>query len=100
MAFIGVGGRCQPSSHIKHREASQGAGRRRRVGVCDVWDGLEREYEVKGSDGKVSKRTYLQGLLPVGKKCGLSADDKQHVVKDYRRLLELKEVGRRLHRDA
>ena len=36
--------------------------------------------------------TYLQGLYPSAKKVGLNPDDKKHVVKDYRRLLDLPEV--------
>src|SRR5262249_49920303 len=32
------------------------------------------------------------GLYPSAKKCGLKADDKEHVTKDYRRILDLKEV--------
>src|SRR5947207_285921 len=33
-----------------------------------------------------------RGLYPSAERCGLKADDKTHVTKDYRRLLDLKEV--------
>ena len=33
-----------------------------------------------------------RGLYPTAERCGLKADDKEHVTKDYRKLLDLKEV--------
>src|SRR5262245_63959648 len=86
VAFLGVGGRCQAHIDVIVKMAKENAGAAP-VGVCDVWDGHEAKY--KGGDGR--ERTYLQGLFPSAKKCGLSPDDGQHVVKDYRKLLELKE---------
>jgi predicted dehydrogenase len=86
VGFIGVGGRCQAHLDIVNKLGKENKGAAP-VAVCDVWDGLEREYESGGR-----KRTYLQGLYPSAKKVGLSPDDKKHVVKDYRRLLELPEV--------
>jgi predicted dehydrogenase len=78
VGFVGVGGRCQ--EHLKHVLKMVKDGKAvAPVAVCDVWDGLE-------------KGRYAQGLYPSAKKVGLSPDDKQHVVKDYRRLLDLKEV--------
>ena len=86
VGFVGVGGRCQAHLDVVNKLAKENKGAAP-VAVCDVWDGLEKEFE---SGGK--KRTYLQGLYPSAKKVGLSVDDKKHVVKDYRRLLDLPEV--------
>ena len=60
----------------------------RRSRVCDLWDGHEGEY----LNDKKEKRTYAQGLYPSAKKVGLNVDDKKHVVKDFRKLLDLPEV--------
>src|SRR5262249_44841493 len=51
------------------------------VAVCDVWDGDAALGSGKG-----------RGLYPTAKRCGLKEDDKTHVTKDYRKLLDLKEV--------
>ncbi len=90
VAFVGVGGRCQ--AHLDHvmrlgKDGKSVAG----VAVCDVWDGLEKKSYIE-RDGKRIERTYLQGLYPSAKKLGISPEDKQHVVKDYRRILDLKDV--------
>lgn len=76
VAFLGVGGRCQAHLNIINdfKKANKGAAP---VAVCDVWDGNEE---------------IGRGLYPSAKKVGLNADDKTHVTKDYRRLLDLKEV--------
>lgn len=76
VAFLGTGGRCQ--AHISHinRLSKEGKGVAP-VAVCDVWDGNER---------------VGHGLYVSAKRCGLKADDKTHVTKDYRKLLDLKEV--------
>src|SRR5262245_33661954 len=90
VAFVGVGGRCQAHLDIINKMAKDGKSVAP-VAVCDVWDGHEEEYTVV-RDGKPQKRNYLQGLYPSAKKVGLDPDDKKHVVKDYRKLLELPEV--------
>jgi predicted dehydrogenase len=87
VAFIGTGGRCQAHIDVIVRLGKENKGAAP-VGVCDVWDGLEAKY--KGADGK--ERTYLQGRRPSAQKCGLNPDDDRHVVKDYRHILDLKEV--------
>src|SRR5207253_1606797 len=51
------------------------------VAVCDVWDG---DPELGNRQGR--------GLYPSAQRCGLNRNDAQHVTKDYRRLLELREV--------
>ena len=80
VAFLGVGGRCQAHIDVlsRLRKDPQGA---EPVAVCDVWDGNK---EVNPSGGR--------GLYPSAEKCGLKPDDHAHVTKDYRRLLDLKEV--------
>ena len=47
------------------------------VGVCDVWDG---------------NTTLGRGLYPTAARCGLSPADKERVTKDYRHLLDSKDV--------
>lgn len=76
VAFLGVGGRCQAHLDIVNKLKAEGKGVAP-VAVCDVWDGND---QVK------------RGLYFSAQKVGLNAEDKQHVTKDYRRLLDLKEV--------
>src|SRR5215471_4574199 len=80
IAFLGVGGRCQAHIAIINKLAKDNGVRP--VAVCDVWDG---NPTAKG-DG------HPRGLYPSAEKCGLKPDDKEHVTKDYRRLLENKDV--------
>jgi predicted dehydrogenase len=87
IAFVGVGGRCQAHLDVINRYKKEGKGVEP-VAVCDVWDGLEKKYKDKGG----REHTYLQGLYPSAKKVGLDPNDSKHVVKDYRRILDLKEV--------
>ena len=88
VGFVGVGGRCQAHLGIvaKLQKENKGVAA---VAVCDVWDGHEDNYEVVGKDGKKTTRHYGQGRRPSAKKVGLNPDDKKHVVKDYRELLDL-----------
>jgi len=79
LAFLGVGGRCQ--QHIDVINRLRQAGGVAPVAVCDVWDGNEQLSRGTG-----------RGLYPSARKCGLNADDRVHVTKDYRRILELREV--------
>ena len=90
VGFVGVGGRCQAHLDIINKMNKEGKGVAP-VAVCDVWDGHEGKYTIV-RDGKEIERTYAQGLYPSAKKVGLNVDDKDHVVKDYRKLLDLKEV--------
>ena len=80
VGFLGVGGRCQ--EHLKAitklRDDHQGV---EPVAVCDVWDGNK---EVQDGGGR--------GLYPSAEKCGLKVDDSTHVTKDFRKVLDLKEV--------
>ncbi|MCI0456844.1 MAG: Gfo/Idh/MocA family oxidoreductase [Gemmataceae bacterium] len=81
IAFLGVGGRCQQHIDVINSFVRQNRNNVAPVGVCDVWDGDERLGRGTG-----------RGLYPSARKCGLQRDDRRHVTKDYRRLLELREV--------
>lgn len=80
IAFLGVGGRCQ-----EHIDIILERQRQQRdvepVAVCDVWDGNAQLGRGRG-----------RGLYPSARRCGLNVDDRRHVNKDYRRILELREV--------
>jgi predicted dehydrogenase len=79
IAFLGVGGRCQ--QHIDVILKMQKEGKPvRPVAVCDVWEGDQKLGRGAG-----------RGLYPSAKRCGVK-EDAAHVTKDYRRILELKDV--------
>ena len=80
VAFVGVGNRCQAHIDVVNQLKREGRGVEP-VAVCDVWDG-----------NKKATRSGGKGLYPSAEKCGLAPDDAAHVTKDYRRLLDLKEV--------
>src|SRR6187200_2450336 len=82
VAFLGCGGRAQAHIDLVNRLAAEGKAVAA-VAVCDVWDGLEDEYEVQFG-GKTTRRRYSQGLYPSAKKCGLDRADRKSVTKDYR----------------
>ncbi|HEV3236431.1 MAG TPA: Gfo/Idh/MocA family oxidoreductase [Gemmataceae bacterium] len=90
VAFVGVGGRCQEHIGIitNFQKEKKGV---RAFAVCDVWDGFEGPIEFE-FEGEKKKGNYLQGLYPSAKRCGLKEDDKEHVTKDYRRILDNKDV--------
>jgi predicted dehydrogenase len=76
VAFLGVGGRCQ--GHLGHvlrlqKEKKNVAP----YAVCDVWDG---------------NKEVGRGLFPSAEKVGIDVSDKRRVVKDYRVLLDDKDV--------
>jgi predicted dehydrogenase len=79
VGFLGVGGRCQQhiDTILKMRDEKKGVVP---VAACDVWDGDPTKGRGKG-----------QGLYPSAKRCGIE-DDKKHVTKDYRNVLEQKDV--------
>jgi len=80
IGFLGVGGRCQ--QHIDVILQMQKEGKAIvPVAVCDVWDGDPELGNKKG-----------RGLYPSAKRCGIKEDDKEHVTKDYRQILDLKDV--------
>lgn len=75
-AIIGPGGRAQ--AHIKVLLDMKREGKPVDiVGVADVWDG---------------NKEVGRGLYPSAEKCGLKIDDANAVTKDYRRILERKDV--------
>jgi predicted dehydrogenase len=90
VGFLGCGARAQAHIHLVNKLALETRDVQA-VAVCDVWDGHEDEYLQPHPTGSV-RRKYSQGLYPSAKKCGLEPNDRVHVVKDYRRVLELKEV--------
>src|SRR5438034_910002 len=90
VAFLGCGGRAQSHIDLVNRLAASGKPVAP-VAVCDVWDGLEDEYDVHFG-GKVTHRRYAQGLYPSARKCRLDRADKKAVTKDYRVVLDRKDV--------
>jgi predicted dehydrogenase len=79
-AFLGVGGRRQQHIDVILEMKQKGIAVEP-VGVCDVWDGDPELGSKKG-----------RGLYPSAKRCGLNESDKNHVTKDYRKLLDQKDV--------
>ncbi|MBA4064612.1 MAG: gfo/Idh/MocA family oxidoreductase [Isosphaera sp.] len=90
VGFLGCGGRAQAHIDLVNRLAANGTPVQP-VAVCDVWDGLEDEYDVTFG-GKTTRRRYAQGLHPSARKCGLDPADKARVTKDYRAVLDRKDV--------
>jgi predicted dehydrogenase len=88
VGFLGCGGRAQAHIHLvaKLKDASVVP-----AAVCDVWDGHEEDYD-HTFGGHTVRRHYAQGLYPSAVKCGLDPADRKHVVKDYRRIIDLKEI--------
>src|SRR5438132_435313 len=85
IAFLGVGGRSQQHIDPVLKMVAEKKGVRP-VAVCDVWDGDSQL-------GKKPDGTFVgRGLYPSAKRCGIDPNDKTHVAKDYRRILDLKEV--------
>ncbi len=76
VGYLGVGGRCQAHINVVGRLKKEEKGVDH-VAVCDVWDGND----------KVGR-----GLHFSAKRCGLAEGDSAHIVKDYRKLLDQKEV--------
>jgi predicted dehydrogenase len=90
LGFIGCGGRAQAHINLIVKMALENRGVTP-MAVCDVWDGVDEEYE-HTFGGTTTRRKYTQGLYPSAKKCGLDPADRKRVVKDYRRLLDLKDI--------
>ncbi len=80
IGFLGVGGRCQ-----QHIDVILQMQKEKKpvvpVAVCDVWDG----------DGDLGNKKG-RGLYPSARRCGLDPADKKAVTKDYRVILDSKEV--------
>jgi len=80
IAFLGVGGRCQ--QHIDVILQMQKENKNVvPFAVCDVWDGDPKLGNGKG-----------RGLYPSAERCGINVNDKTRVSRDYRKILELKDV--------
>src|SRR5207247_9407935 len=78
-AFLGGGGRCQQHIDVILEMQKQNKGVAP-VAVCDVWDGDEKLGSGKG-----------RGLYPSAKRCNIK-DDGKHVSKDYRVVLDQKDI--------
>jgi predicted dehydrogenase len=80
VGFIGTGGRSQ--QHIGAVLDLQKEGKDvEPVAVCDVWDGQIKPGVIKG-----------RGRIPSAQRCGLDPADQKHVTKDYRTVLDQKDV--------
>lgn len=80
VGFLGVGGRCQ--QHIDVILQMQKEGKPvQAFAVCDVWDGQSVANVIKG-----------RGLYPSAERCEIPKDDKKRVSKDYREILDNKDV--------
>src|SRR5438034_3020620 len=87
VAFLGVGGRCQQHIDvILDWRRQNNLNNVVPIACCDVWDGNAELG--RRPDGTFTGR----GLYPSARRCGLNVDDRVHVTKDYRRILELREV--------
>ena len=80
IGFLGVGGRCQQHLDVILQMVKEGKAVVP-VAVCDVWDGNSELGSGKG-----------RGLYPSAKRCGVDPNDSQRCTKDYRRVLDLKDV--------
>jgi predicted dehydrogenase len=80
IGFIGVGGRCQQHIDVI-LEMQKKSLPVKAVAVCDVWDGQSVKGLIKG-----------RGLYPSAERCELDVNDKKHVTKDYRTLLDQKDI--------
>ncbi len=75
-AILGAGGRMQAHIGVLNDMKKEGQAVNI-VAMNDVWDGNDE---------------VGRGLYPSAKKCGLNVDDKESVTKDYRRLLDRKDI--------
>src|SRR5437763_5273548 len=80
IGFLGVGGRCQQHIDAVLKMVQEGKPVAP-VAVCDVWDGDPELGSKKG-----------RGLYPTAKRCGIDQNDKSHVTKDFRQILDQKDV--------
>jgi predicted dehydrogenase len=75
-AILGPGGRAQ--AHIGHLLKMKEEGKLVDiVAVCDVWDG---------------NKSVKRGLFPSAERCGLDVNNKDMVTKDFRRVLDNKDI--------
>ena len=93
-AILGPGGRAQ--AHIGVLLDMKKEGKPVDIiGVCDVWDGgptMYRKVRDRTTGVEEMKWTEERGLYPSAKRCGIDISDKKSVTKDYRRLLERKDI--------
>ena len=86
IGFLGVGGRAQQHIDVilKMRDGKGGVVP---VAASDVWDG---DF-TKGMN-RTTGIASGQGLFPAAKRCGIDQGDRTHVSKDYRVILDQKDV--------
>ncbi len=88
IAILGPGGRAQEHIRIllKMKQEQKPVDI---IGLCDVWDGGKWTEHRRGRDVEVGR-----GLYYSAEKCGLQWEgkDKDRITKDYRRLLDCKDV--------
>jgi len=93
-AILGPGGRAQ--AHIGVLLDMKKEGKPVDIiGVCDVWDGgptIYRKVRYRTTGAEEMKWVEERGLFPSAKRCGIDIADKKSVTKDYRRLLERKDI--------
>ena len=88
VGFLGVGGRSQQHidaimDMVEEKKAV------RPVAVCDVWDG-DMDLGKRSNPAHANRKG--RGLYPSAQTCGLDKTDKKHVSKDYRVILDQKDV--------
>jgi predicted dehydrogenase len=76
-AILGPGGRAQAHIDVLLKMKKDEGKPVDIIGVADVWDG---------------NKSVGRGLYPSAEKCGLDKDDKSKVTKDYRKLLDNKDL--------
>ncbi|MEZ6139841.1 MAG: Gfo/Idh/MocA family oxidoreductase [Zavarzinella sp.] len=89
VGFLGCGGRAQAHINAVLKLKKLGLSP---VAVCDVWDGLEDTYYQESPPGQRTRRNFAQGLYPSARKCGLNPKDTAKVTKEYRRIVDRKDV--------
>ena len=80
VGFLGTGGRSQQHIDAILEMVKEGKAVVP-VAVCDVWDGDPELGSKKG-----------RGLYPSAKRCGIDTSDAKHVSKDYRVILDQKDI--------
>ncbi len=91
IAVLGPGGRAQEHLRILLKMKNKEQKPVDIIGLCDVWDGAKW---TEGKDKEGKDRVTGRGLYYSAEKCGLDwqGKDKDRVTKDYRKILECKDV--------
>jgi predicted dehydrogenase len=97
IAVLGPGGRAQEHLRILLKMKNKEQKPVDIIGLCDVWDGAkwtEHERVKDGDKWKDKEKEVGRGLYYSAEKCGLAWEgkDKDRVTKDYRKILDCKDV--------